>query len=241
MRMKQETIKVALVITSLALATSIGADQKDDTGRKSEHQKYQTGKNEVTTASDIIGKEVRNNQNENLGKVQDLVVKLGSGRMQYAIIAHGGALGIGRTKTAVPINALQCSADGKTLMMSATKEQLQTASRVPSDAWADARDAEWARTVDGFYGQPGTWTRGQGQYERQPFEGLSERKEFIRDPAQVKGAELLTTPAEIQSDQITVTLRGMVESELEKQKLESKVKAIQGVHRVDNQLKIKNQ
>lgn len=239
MKTHQNTMKVALVITSLALA-AIGADQKDY-GRKGEYQKDYPGKHKLSTASDIIGKEVRNDQNEDLGKIQDLILSLDSGRVPYAIIAHGGALGIGRTKTAVPVSALQCSGDGKTLTMSATKEQLRAASKTPSDAWVDARDADWAKTVDGFYGEPVTWKKGQAQYERQSLEGVSERKEFIRDPSQQKGAELLTKPVDTGTDQITVTLRGLVDSEMEKDKLESKVKAIQGVHRVDNQLKIKNQ
>ncbi len=39
----------------------------------------------------------------------------------------------------------------------------------------------------------------------------------------------------------TVILRGMVNSDSEKQSIESKVKAMQGVNRVDNQLEVRNQ
>src|ERR1035438_3034932 len=48
-------------------------------------------------ASDLIGMEVKNSQNEKLGKVDDLAVDVESGRIVYVILSTGGLIGIGDT------------------------------------------------------------------------------------------------------------------------------------------------
>jgi sporulation protein YlmC with PRC-barrel domain len=217
--------------------------------------------NEFATATDIIGKEVRNGNDESLGKVSDLVVSLDSGRVPYGIIAHGGALGVGRTKTAVPITELQCAGDRKTLVMSATKEELKTASKTCPDNWPRGRTTEWSRTVDAFYGQPSAFANVR--FERDPLDGSLDRKEYVRDPNE-KGATLLMKPADVEIyrrlsttlrtdarseptdgykitvEEGVVVLRGQVDTEAEKQDIEAKARTVPGVQRVDNQLKVKS-
>jgi sporulation protein YlmC with PRC-barrel domain len=236
-------------------------DEKDGTIRYNGRDGTVFGStNEFAKASDLIGKEVRNTTDESLGKISDLIVNLDSGRVPYAIIAHGGALGVGRTKTAVPINEIQCSADHKTVLLSATKEELKAASRTCPENWPRGRDAEWSRNVDGFYGRPSafaTW-----RFEREPLDVSVDRKQYVRDPNE-KGATLLMKPADVEiyrklsttlrtdaqpaptdGYKITVedgvvTLRGQVDTESEKQDLEAKARTVPGVLRVDNQLKVK--
>jgi len=219
--------------------------------------------NEFAEASDIIGTEVRNANGESLGKVSDLIVSLDSGRVPYAIIAHGGALGVGRTKTAVPIGELQCSGDHKTFVMAATKEDLKAASKTCPDNWPRGRSTEWSHNVDGFYGQPSafaTW-----RFEREPLDATLDRKEYVRDPNE-KGATRLMKPADVEIyrrlsatlrtdatataeptdgykitvEEGVVTLRGQVDTEAEKQDIESKARTVPGVQRVDNLLKVKS-
>jgi uncharacterized protein YrrD len=219
--------------------------------------------NEFATATDIIGKEVRNASDESLGKVSDLIVSLDSGRAPYAIIAHGGALGVGRTKTAVPISEIQCSGDYKTVTMSATKEDLKASSKTCPENWPHGRSTEWSRSVDGFYGQPSAFANWR--FERETLDGSLERKEYVRDPNE-KGATRLMKPADVEIyrrvsttlrtdatataeptdgykitvEEGVVTLRGQVDTEAEKQDLESKARTVPGVQRVDNQLKVRS-
>jgi osmotically-inducible protein OsmY len=262
MRKEQHKLAVALVAISLALgSTSIGAEQEGQYGRAAERER-QFSPTDQLKASQIIGKSVSNAQNEDLGRVTDLIVDLNAGSVPCAILAHGGTLGMGRTKTAVPISALQYSADGRTLMMSATKEQLQTASKIATGAWSSVADAEWTKSVDAFYGQPASFA--QGRFERQPLLGTPEQRQFVREPQ--KGAELLTKQTadaeltqrinstlqqelgveafqklQITAAEGTVTLKGEVASEAEKQNIENKIKAVAGVQKVENQLTVKQQ
>jgi len=237
-------------------------NDKDGTVRYNSRDGSIFGKtNEFATASDIIGKEVRNASDESLGKVSDLIVSLDSGRVPYAIIAHGGALGVGRTKTAVPIGDIQCSSDRKTVLMSATKEDLKAASKSCPDTWPRGRSSEWSRTIDGFYGQPSAFANWR--FEREPLDGSIDRKEYVRDPNE-KGATRLMKPADVEIyrrlsttlrtdanpeptdgykivvEEGVVTLRGQVNTEAEKQEIESKARTVPGVQRVDNQLKVKS-
>src|ERR1035438_6842186 len=64
-------------------------------------------------ASDLIGMEVKNNQNEKLGKVNDLALDVESGRIVYVILSTGGFIGIGDTLHAVPPGALHHDLDRK--------------------------------------------------------------------------------------------------------------------------------
>jgi sporulation protein YlmC with PRC-barrel domain len=76
-------------------------------------------------ASNLIGKEVRNPQDEEIGEVDDLVITQ-DGQV-HAIISVGGFLGMGEHLVAVPYNELQPGPEGEDyLTYSATKEQLKS-------------------------------------------------------------------------------------------------------------------
>lgn len=226
-------LSVGLVVVSVAFAASTAL---------ADHEK-----SKQVTANEIIGKKVINAQNEDLGKVQDLVVNIDSGSVPYAVISSGfGA----RNKVAVPLDSLTCSGDGKSFTLSATKEDLKAASKTPQGRWAIAENAEWVKTVDGYYGQPSPAWRER--FARQPA-GEGDARVFTRDPA-AKGAERLMQPADralcekvcdaIDNVQVDVEngvahLYGTVESDAARQNLETKVRAVSGVQRVESHLKVK--
>src|SRR5438094_9170843 len=66
-------------------------------------------------ASKIIGMEVKNLQNEKLGKVDELAVDLESGRIALAVLSVGAFLGIGDTLVAVPPSALHYDVANKVI------------------------------------------------------------------------------------------------------------------------------
>lgn len=226
------SLAACLAIASLALA-SVTA--------RADHEK-----SKQLSANEIIGKKVINAQNEDLGKVQDLIVNFDSGSVPYAVISSGfGA----RNKVAVPLDSLQCSGDGKSFTLSATKDDLKAASKSPQGRWAISENAAWTRNIDGYYGQPSSPER----YSRQPA-GEADTRVYTRDP--VKGAERLMQPADrvlcekicdaidnvrVDVDNGTAHLYGTVESDTARQNLENKVRAVPGVQKVESHLKMKNQ
>src|SRR5690606_34425545 len=58
-------------------------------------------------ASEIQGMDVRNPAKEELGSVEDLVINVPQGRIEYAALSFGGFAGIGDKLFAVPWDAMQ--------------------------------------------------------------------------------------------------------------------------------------
>ena len=104
-------------------------------------------------ASDIIGMEVKNNQNEKLGKVNDLAVDVESGRIVYVILSTGGFIGIGDTLHAVPPGALHHDVASKTLQLDADKEKLNSAPKFEMAKWAECCNSNQVAEVYSQYGQ----------------------------------------------------------------------------------------
>jgi sporulation protein YlmC with PRC-barrel domain len=109
--------------------------------------------NDAAKASDVIGMTVRNNQNEKLGKVEDLAVDVESGRIVQVILSTGGFIGLGDTLTAVPPGALQHDMAGKFLRLDADKEKLVNAPKFESSKWAEGSDANHLSAVYRYYGE----------------------------------------------------------------------------------------
>ncbi|BBK29987.1 PRC-barrel domain protein [Stella humosa] len=74
--------------------------------------------------SKIIGTKVKNSAGENVGSIEDLVVRE-KDQVVMAVLSVGGFLGIGDRKVAVPWNELSFGAD-RTVTYNVTKEQLQS-------------------------------------------------------------------------------------------------------------------
>jgi len=230
--------RLTSVLVILVLACAVVVARADD--------KYM-GKKQLSSANDIIGKKVMNTENEDLGKIHDLIVNFDAGNVPYAIISSGFA---GRTRVAVPLDSLQYAADGKSFTLDASKEAFKSASKTPTERWVIAETADWTKGIEGYYGQP-----SKERYERQRLGDSGDTRVFTRDPSTVKGAERLLQPADraicekvcetIDNVQVDVDngvahLYGTVESEATRQNLETKVRSVAGVQRVESHLKVKN-
>ena len=60
----------------------------------------------VLAADTLTGDKVVNLQNEDLGKIEHLMIDLGTGRIAYAVLSFGGFLGMGDKLFAIPWSAL---------------------------------------------------------------------------------------------------------------------------------------
>jgi hypothetical protein len=99
-------------------------------------------------ASKVLGMAVKNLQDENLGKVDNILVDLPSGRLVALVISSGGFLGMGDELSAVPPTALRLAADRDTLQLDASKEMLSNAPHFKANQWPDFAQPSYA---DGVY------------------------------------------------------------------------------------------
>jgi hypothetical protein len=98
--------------------------------------------------SRLMGMPVNNLQNESLGKVENLLLDLPSGRVVAVVVSSGGFIGIGDELSAVPPAALRYAADRHSLVLDASKELLTQAPHFSSNRWPDFSQPAYA---DGVY------------------------------------------------------------------------------------------
>jgi len=75
-------------------------------------------------ASDLIGRDVYNANNDKIGEIDDLIVSR-DGDKVMAIISLGGFFDLGSKLVAIPYQDLRVTKDGKQVYYNATKEELQ--------------------------------------------------------------------------------------------------------------------
>ncbi len=89
------------------------------------------------TASSIIGDKVHNLEGEAMGEIEDIMIDLASGKINYMIIEFGGFLGIGVKYFAIPFNMLRVNPEQKTFTFNQTRELLENAPGFDLDHWPD--------------------------------------------------------------------------------------------------------
>jgi sporulation protein YlmC with PRC-barrel domain len=108
-----------------------------------------TGVSDVHKASSIVGMKVKNQSDEVLGNVEDLVLDMKSGKISYAVLGVGGFLGIGEKYIAVPPSAFSMGIDEKTLVLNADKAKIQAAPGFAKTNWPDYQNPNFG--AEGFW------------------------------------------------------------------------------------------
>lgn len=89
------------------------------------------------TASSIIGDKVHNGKDESMGEINDIMIDITTGKIDYVIIELGGFLGMGTKYFAIPFGMLQVDPDKKMFIFNQEKEMLENAPGFDLDHWPD--------------------------------------------------------------------------------------------------------
>jgi sporulation protein YlmC with PRC-barrel domain len=112
----------------------------------------------VMSASTLIGDEVYNLKNEELGDVKDIMLNMRTGKVAYAVLSFGGFLGMGEKLFAVPWAVLKLDAENKRFTLDVNKERLENAPGFDKDSWPNMADPVWENEIHAYYGTtPGTY------------------------------------------------------------------------------------
>jgi sporulation protein YlmC with PRC-barrel domain len=111
----------------------------------------------LMTASTLTGDDVVNRQGEKLGRIDDIMIDVPSGRVAYVVMSSGGLLGIGEKLFAIPFNALTLDTDNHCFVLDAPKERVLQAPGFDKEHWPQMADPTWARQVHGYYGTRPYW------------------------------------------------------------------------------------
>ena len=108
----------------------------------------------------IIGSKVINVKGETLGKIEDLVVDIDTGRIVYAVLDSGGFLGIGSKLFPVPWESLAALPSEGIFFLNQSKEQMEKAPAFEKNNLPNMGDMHWGQDIFKHYGVPGYEQRG---------------------------------------------------------------------------------
>jgi len=149
------------VLCGVALGQQPAAKQDAPRAQARDQTKVEIA--QVLRTADIIGTAVRNKNNENLGKIDDLVLDMKTGEVRYAAVAYGGIAGVGAKMFAVPLNKLTYrlgepnNREARFFVFDVSKEQLDNGEGFDTSHWPKHADAKFGggETRSGTPTQPG--------------------------------------------------------------------------------------
>jgi sporulation protein YlmC with PRC-barrel domain len=100
------------------------------------------------TASSVIGDKVRNEKGENMGKIEDLMIEITTGKIEYVVIEFGGFLTIGEKYFAIPFGLLKVDPDKKMFIFDQSREMLEKAPGFDMGHWPETN----------FHGEETYWS-----------------------------------------------------------------------------------
>ncbi|WP_222183658.1 PRC-barrel domain-containing protein [Geminicoccus harenae] len=108
----------------------LGVNPDEVTGWRQEQIVNARPINEVTSsvqADNLVGTDVRNAQDENLGQVDDIVLDPQTGQIRYVVVATGGFLGLGTRDVVVPWNQLRATPGLETILLPVSQDAMEQA------------------------------------------------------------------------------------------------------------------
>lgn len=106
----------------------------------------------IVSATTIIGETVVDREGEKLGKIEDLMLDAGEGRLAYAVLSFGSK------HFAVPWPAFEFSNTEQKLILNVDSKKLESAPGFDKDGdWPDFADRTWGSGVHEHYGAKPYW------------------------------------------------------------------------------------
>ena len=98
----------------------------------------------IVPASKICGAAVANPAGETLGAITDVMIDSETGAIAYAVLAHGGVLGVGEKLFAVPWQAFTPGDADGSFELDAQPAVLARGTGIDKDAWPTRADRDWS-------------------------------------------------------------------------------------------------
>ena len=105
----------------------------------------------VLSCCALAGDTVINEANEELGRLEHIVLDVVGGRVVYAVLGRGGVFGIGERLFAIPWNAFRLDASRNCMVLDVPRERLDAAPGFDRDHWPAMADAQWAADIHRHY------------------------------------------------------------------------------------------
>lgn len=94
---------------------------------------------------------VHNMQGQKIGEIDDYMLDLDRGCVEYAVLTFGGFLGMGEKLFAIPWQSMRLDTENRAWMLDVSKERLQQAPGFNRDNWPDMGDMDYRRSLSTFW------------------------------------------------------------------------------------------
>lgn len=105
----------------------------------------------IMGANTLIGNDVCNLENEDIGEIKEIMLNVANGNIEYAVLSFGSFLGMGEKLFAVPWGALKLDTEHKRFLLNITKERLKNAPGFDKDRWPDLADKTLSNDLHSYY------------------------------------------------------------------------------------------
>jgi uncharacterized protein YrrD len=124
------------------------------------HESHRKGNgHDLISAGTVTGRSVRSPRDEDLGKIEEIMLDGSTGQIAYAVLSFGGFLGMGNKLFAVPWDALSMGGEDDNFILNAEQEALEEAPGFDKDNWPDFADQQWGERIHTHYGSTPYWQR----------------------------------------------------------------------------------
>lgn len=182
MKTRMVCVLSALALLSVALAGPIlareakgAASGKETSGIQADREDQ--GVNAFMT-SKIVGSSVRNMGGEELGKIQDVVIDVDTGRVLYAVLDFGGFMDIGGKLFPVPWHSLAPLPSEGIFFLDMSKEELKKAPGYDKNSLPDMGSTHWGTQVAKFYHLPDRYAYYNYDYPPTLYPQLAQKDPF---------------------------------------------------------------
>jgi len=152
--MRRNLIIILLAMVGLFLGTNGFTQEKKEPGAEGQLIN-------AFMVEKIIGSQVINMKGETLGKIENLVVDIDTGRIVYAVLESGGFLGMGEKLFPVPWVSLAALPSEGIFFLNQSKEQMQKAPAFDKKHLPGMGDMRWGANVFKYYGAPAGYAEGE--------------------------------------------------------------------------------
>jgi sporulation protein YlmC with PRC-barrel domain len=104
------------------------------------------------TATSIIGDKVENAEGEDLGRIDNLMLNVHTGMVEYIVLEYGSFLGLGGKLFAIPYSELRVAPGRHVFILSRDEEYLKNSPGFDKDHWPDTNDHTYYGDVDSYWG-----------------------------------------------------------------------------------------
>ena len=163
--MRRNQIITLLTIVALFLGTNgFAQDPKSTEAGDTANKTAEHSKINAFMVEKIIGFKVINMKGVPIGKIENLVLDIDTGKILYAVLESGGFLTIGDKLIPVPWESLAALPSEGIFFLNQTKEQMEKAPAFDKNNLPNIEDLNWGEGIFMYYGLRGYEPRGPMGY-----------------------------------------------------------------------------